>query len=572
MKRITLLLVFPFFVQTFFAPTLAAHSGQGPPERPNILLLVAEDMSSRVGAFGDNVAVTPTLDKLATEGVRYTQVFTTAGVCAPSRAAHILGMNQVSTGAQHMRSSSRPEGGYFAVPPAGVKAYPELLRAAGYYTYTDQKLDYQFSKPYPGTGPSTIWDSEGEAEPNWRGRQPEQPFFGMRNFMVTHESGVFAPMGNMPNSVTHFVMQLMRWWRLDSVPEAKIAPSEVVVPPYYPDTPTVRSDIASHYNNIAYMDAEVAAILEQLEADGLADSTIVIWTTDHGDGLPRAKRELYDSGLRVPMIIRWPEAYRPADVEPGTIDTRLISFVDLAPTLLQLAGVELPNYLQGRDFTSATTAQREYIFAARDRIDEVPDLQRAVRDKRFKYIFSDYPHQAGGHPLAFRDNLAMVREMRALYNAGELNAQQRLWFEPPGQERLFDLQKDPHELIDVSGQPEYAADLQRMRGALAQWQQRVGDTPAESEAAMLARIAPSGEQRVTPAPKISFEEGLLQLQAAESGHSLSYKLDASDWKLYTGALKLDGNVSVEAKAERYGWKASEVVSANYVVSKKTSPP
>ena len=433
----------------------------GSPDRPNILLLMAEDMSSRVGAFGDPVAVTPNLDALAGHGVRYTETFTAAGVCAPSRAAHILGMHQISTGSQHMRTSTRPEGGYYAVPPAGVKAYPELLREAGYFTYTDAKLDYQFSGVFPGSGPFTIWDEEGDGDADWRGRAPAQPFFGFRNFMVTHESGVFRPLGDMPNSTIHFVMQLMRWWKMDEAPAGIVNSEDVVPPPYYPDTPTVRADLARHYNNIAFMDAEVGAILKQLEADGLADSTIVIWTTDHGDGLPRAKRELYDSGIKVPMIIRWPEAYKPAGVLPGTVDTRLISFIDFAPTILKLAGVEIPGYLQGRGFAEPAAPPRDYIYASRDRIDEIPDRQRAIRDRRFKYIRSWYPQQEQGHPLAYRDNIDMVREMRAMYAAGELDEVQSQWFRAPGEERLFDLELDPFEINNLAGNPDYQEVLVR---------------------------------------------------------------------------------------------------------------
>lgn len=528
---------------------------------PNILLLMAEDLSPRIGAFGDSVAVTPNLDALAGEGVRYDHVFTTAGVCAPSRAAHILGMHQVSTGTQHMRSSSRPQGGYFSVPPAEVKAYPELLRAAGYYTFTDQKLDYQFSKPFPGTGPSSIWDSEGEAEPDWRARAPGQPFFGFRNFMVTHESGVFPPVGLWPNSMTHLVMGVLRWWRLGGGPAEVVSPSSVVVPPYYPDTPTVRADLARHYNNIAHMDAEVGEILAALKADGLAQSTIVIWTSDHGDGLPRAKRELFDSGIRVPMIIRWPEAYRPEGVEPGALDHRLISFVDLAPTVLQLAGVALPDYLQGRSFVDPAAPPREYVFASRDRIDEVPDRQRAVRDSHFKYIRSWYPQQAEGHRLAFRDNIDMVREMRELFEAGKLDPAQRLWFEAPGEERLFDIRQDPHELNDLSSDPSRQQQLTRMRNALQTWQHEMDDLNPESEGRMIARIMPDGERRVTPPPTVSLEGQTLRVGSQSPDYSLSYRVDGGSWKLYTGEVVLKGISKVEAKAERYGWKESDIVAA-----------
>lgn len=536
--------------------------------RPNILLLMAEDMSPRVGAFGDRVAITPNLDALAAEGVRYTNTFTTAGVCAPSRAAHILGMHQIATGTQHMRSSSRPKGGYYSVPPDNAKAYPELLRAAGYYTYTDDKLDYQFSTPFAHSGPGTIWNREGAAATDWDKRAPGQPFFGFVSFFVTHESGLFSPLGTMPHSAMHFAMQLMRWYSLDAAVPEVVQPQDIAVPPYYPDTATVRADIARHYNNIAYMDAQVGAILQQLDAAGLADSTIVIWTTDHGDGLPRAKRELFDSGIKVPMIIRWPEAFRPAGVKPGALDERLISFVDLAPTILSLAAVPVPSNMQGRAFVASSVASsaaneaapNTYIYASRDRIDEQMDRQRAVRDSRYKYIRSWYPEVAGGAELAYRNNIDMVREMRALFAAGQLNAVQRQWFEPPGEERLFDLQIDPFELHDVSGDPQYQGELQRMRAALDAWLAQVDDWSEEPESAMVARFEPDGERQVTPAPTLSVRERLLVITPAASGHSLEYRVDDGDWQLYTGPVSVESNADIEARAVRYGWEESEIVS------------
>ena len=535
-------------------------SAASPPARPNILLLMAEDMSTKVGAFGDPVAVTPHLDALAAQGVRYTNTFTAAGVCAPSRSAHILGMHQIATGTQHMRSSSRPEGGYYSVPPENAKAYPELLRAAGYYTYTDNKLDYQFSGTMSHSGPPTIWDLEGGVASDWDKRSQGQPFFGFINFMVTHESGIFSPLGDMPHSAIHFLMQVMRWYSVDGPIPAIVKPQQVVVPPYYPDTDTVRADMAQQYNNIAYMDAEVGAILEQLDAAGLADSTIVIWTTDHGDGLPRAKRELFDSGIKVPMIIRWPAAFRPAGVKPGAVDERLISFVDLGPTILSLAGVPVPANMQGRDFAASDAPPNRYIYASRDRIDELMDRQRAVRDSRYKYIRSWYPDVPGGTDLAFRDNIDMVREMRALYDAGQLNAVQGQWYEPPGAERLFDLAQDPFEIHDVSDDPQYHAVLRRMRAAMDAWLARVGDWSEEPESAMVARFEPDGERQVTPAPTLVVREGMLVITPAAVGHSLEYRIDSGDWKLYTGPVSVNSNSKAEARAVRYGWEESDIVS------------
>jgi N-sulfoglucosamine sulfohydrolase len=533
---------------------IACPAGAVIREQPNILLLMAEDMSPRVGAFGDPVAVTPNIDALAEQGVRYTNTFTTAGVCAPSRAAHILGMHQVSTGTQHMRSSA---GGYYSVPAAEVKAYPELLRAAGYYTFTDRKLDYQFSGTRAGSGPFTIWDAEGTRD--WQGRNNRQPFFGLINFQVTHESGVFTPLGNMPHSRIHLMMQLGRWWMLDEVESGVVKPESVTLEPYYPDTPTVRADIARHYDNIAHMDREVGQILRRLDEEGLADSTIVIWTTDHGDGLPRAKRELYDSGIKVPMVIRWPQAYRPEGVAPGQIDHRLISFVDLAPTLLKLAGVTPPNYLQGHNFAAPNAPARQYIYASRDRIDEVPDRQRAVRDARFKYIRSWHPDLPGGHPLQFRENIDMVREMQTLHEAGRLDAAQSLWFAAPGEERLFDLQNDPFELVDLSANPTFAQELVRMRQALDDWLERVTDLSAMPESEMIEVFYPDGVRPQTLPPAVSLSDNRLVAEPSTTGSSIGYRVNGGHWYLYSEPVEINEAESIEVKAVRYGWKASEVV-------------
>lgn len=535
----------------------AATVGASPENRPNILLLMAEDMSSRVNVFGDPVASTPVLDKLASQGVRFTNTYTTAGVCAPSRAALIMGMHQISFGGQHMRTMSSPDGRYKAVPPAHDKAFPELLRAAGYFTYTKNKLDYQFSTPFTGSGPFTIWDSE-DASASWREREPGQPFFSYLNFGVTHESGVFQPLGNWPNSPMHLLSQLIRGWQYRDAPEViSTDPGKVRVPPFYPDTATVREDMARHYTNISIMDAQVGLVLAELQADGLADDTIVIWTTDHGDGLPRAKRELYDSGIKVPMIVRWPERYRPANLEPGQFDQRLISFVDLAPTILALAGVPAPASMQGRDFASPATPPREYIYASRDRIDEVYDRQRAVRDQRYKYIRSWYPRQEGGHHLDFRDNMSMVRELFQLREEGELNAAQLLWFSAPGEERLFDTQADPFELVNLLDEPDYAHILQRMRQAYRAWAHRVEDWSEIPEVDMMASFQPAGEQQATSKPVITISRGMLAIKSATEGASLGYRIDDGRWQLYTEPFPTAPGSMVVAKAVRYGWQESD---------------
>jgi len=530
------------------------------PERPNILLLVAEDMSQRVGAFGDPLAHTPNIDKLAAEGVQYSNVFTTAGVCAPSRAGLITGMNQISMGGQHMRCASRPAGGYKCVPPPEVKGYPEILRAAGYYTFNIAKEDYQFSGMMTGTGPFTIWDAEDDNK-LWRSRQDDQPFFGMINFMETHESGLFSPLGTMPHSFIHFVMQIMRPAMQMSRGKGgvKVDPEKIKVPPYFPDNKTVRKDIARFYYNISLMDSIVGDILERLEKDGLAESTIVIWTTDHGDCLPRGKRDLYDSGLKVPMIIRWPEAYRPKDLKPGTLDERMISFVDLAPTILGMAKVPKKDYMQGHDFIN-DTVQRKYIYAARDRMDEVYDRQRAVRDNRYEYIRSWYPGQPEGCHIAFRDNIDMMRNMWQLKDENKLDYNQLLWFLPPGEERLYDLQNDPYQFHNLVNDTAYTDVLNRMRKALDEWLARVGDWSEISEDEMVARFMPEGKQQVTPNPEINIQNNIVTISCPEKGASIGYKINDGRWQLYSKPFTITNEEKITAKAVRYGWKESEEVN------------
>jgi arylsulfatase A-like enzyme len=523
-------------------------------ERPNILLIVAEDLSPRMGAYGDALADTPSIDRLAREGTRYTRAFTTAGVCAPSRAAIILGVHQNTWGAGHMRASG---GGYVAVPPADWKAFPELLRAAGYYTVNNGKTDYQMSRRFPNGvfgGPSSIWD-EARAD-DWRGRAPGQPFFVYHTLLATHESQVW-PTWRF-HSWTQILMAPMRVrnhraWVLETDPAA------VTLPPYYPDTPTVRADLARHYNNIARMDRQVGEILERLEADGLADDTLVVFTTDHGDGLPRAKRWLYDSGLHVPLIVRWP-----GRVAAGAVDEELVSGVDLAPTFLSLAGVAVPGPLHGRVLLGRE-AQPEprYVYAARDRIDEQPDTVRAVRDRRFKYIRNRHPERPYVLDMAFRDQMPMMQELRRLAAEERLEGVPALWFRAQrAPEELYDTEADPHEIQNRAGDPAFAAVLARMRAELDRWLAASGDLGLLPEEELRQRFWPGGREPVTADPTLGRDaDGSLALQCATPGASMELRLDGGPWRLYTGPVEAPPGAGAEARAVRYGWAASGEVSA-----------
>jgi arylsulfatase A-like enzyme len=518
---------------------------------PNVLVLMAEDLSARVGAFGDPIARTPNLDRLATAGTRFPNTFTAAGVCAPSRAAFITGVHQITLGGQHMRSS---EGNYLAVPPAEVKAFPELLRRAGYFTFTDRKLDYQFSGIQAGSGPPTIWDAEGTAD-HLSNLPADQPFFGLLNLFITHES-----MGFLPESTTSEFgrASAQRAADLRARLDRRTSPADVPVPPYYPDVPAVRAHIADHYDNVQLMDAEVGRILQRLEAAGLLEHTIVIWTTDHGDALPRAKRELFDSGIKVPMIIRWPSTLQPASFTRGTLDERLISFVDLAPMILAMAQVPAPAYLQGRDLLAPGTPPREFIFASRDRVDEQIDRVRAVRDRQFKYLRFFHPDTPGATHIAYRDQGRIMQALWTAHDAGNLTDVQRIWFEPRPREALFDLYEDPHETVNLAEDPEYQPVLTRLRSAYDAWRIRVPDTSDQEEAAMAEAFWPGGRQPVTDPPRLTrTDDGKLTI-IAPGNASVEYRVGEGPWRLYSEPLMESGLVT--ARAVRYGYTPSAPVS------------
>lgn len=515
-------------------------------ERPNILLLVAEDMSGHVKAFGDEIAITPNIDALAAEGILYPNSFTTAGVCAPSRTGLITGVNQAAVGGQHMRTVDFKESKYRAVPDEAIKAFPELLRQSGYYTFVSSKLDYQFSGLRPGSGPFTVWDYEG-SKPDWLGREKDQPFFGMYHFNISHESALF-PEKIKKNVAKGIVKQV-------------IQPEQVSVPAYYPDTAIVREAIAQVYNNVSAMDRQVGAILDRLKKEGLADNTIVIWTTDHGDGLPRGKREIYDSGIKVPLVVHWPEKYRPANMAKHEVQEQLISFVDIAPSILTMANIEVPSYIQGSALLAdATLAKREYIFASKDRLDEFNFYERAVRSKQYKYIRNYLPNKPGGVKLGYREQQPIMAELWRTLASGEMNEQQKFWFMPRPAEELYDIVNDPDEVNNLAQNPKYKAPLEEMRGALTDWQHKVKDYSKLKEIEQANLFWPQGQEPVTPEPTITVNNNRVVLANSNKGASLGYKINDGRWKVYAEPVSLKSGDSITAKAVRYGWKESSAVT------------
>ena len=523
--------------------------------RPNIVLVLFEDLSPRLGAYGDPLARTPAFDRIATEGVRYTNAYTAAGVCAPSRAALITGRHPQTIGAQHMRTmgvAGLRGGGpqeYLAVPPPEVKAFPELLRATGYYASNDHKKDYQFGTPF------TVWDADAQGA-DWTGRADGQPFFAMITLMTSHESYVWPEDMRSESPLVQAVTARNR--RALSGKARVTDPGDVTVPPYLPDTPEVRRDIATHYDNVAFTDAGLGAIYDRLEADGLLDETILIVSTDHGDGLPRMKRSLYDSGLHVPMVVRYPDG-RGA----GSVDDRLVSFVDLAPTILDWAEVPTPSWMQGRDVAPPTDdAPRDYVFASLDRLDGLPGLRRAVRDERYKLIWNGLPDSPYYAPLPFRDVQPSMRALWAGRAAGTLPEAAARLFEPLPTWQLFDTDADPDEVRNLADDPAHADDFARLRGALAGWRAEIGDT-APPEVRMIDAMWPGGTQPLTHPPAVRIEGGVVTLSTPTEGASIGYRLgDEERWRLYTGPFRPPPDVAVTAKAIRYGYAESEAVTAS----------
>lgn len=416
-----------------------------PTLRPNILWITCEDISPELGCYGDDYARTPNLDRLAGQGMRFTHCFTHIGVCAPSRSGIITGMYPTSLGTHNMRCR--------AVLPEDVKCFPEYLRGAGYYCTNNVKTDYQFDPP------KTAWD-ESSNKAHWRGRQPGQPFFAVFNFTVTHESQIRA-------SEKQYQQNTKRLR-----PQDRHDPALAKLPPYVPDTPLVRRDWARYYDNITAMDLSVADLLGELEADGLAESTIVFFYSDHGRGLPRGKRWIYDAGLHVPLIVRWP-----GKLQPGSVNDDLVAFVDLAPTVLSLAGVAVPPHMQGQVFLGERAAPpRQYIYAARDRMDERYDIIRGVRNKQYKYIRNFQPWKPYAQNVAYMNEMPTMQELRRLAAAGTLKGDEAVFMAPTKPvEELYDTLADPHEVHNLAASPQHQEVLRRMRAAQERWSAETGD-------------------------------------------------------------------------------------------------
>jgi N-sulfoglucosamine sulfohydrolase len=432
---LTLILVLPAF-QT--------SAGQNPKEKPNILWIVSEDNCPYLGCYGDSFATTPNLDRLASKGFLYTHAYCNSPVCSPARNAIITGAYAASNGNEQMRSNYRKS--------ETVHTYVEYLHEAGYYCTNNSKTDYNTS----GIDPAKIWD-ESSTRAHYKNRPAGRPFFAVFNIMTSHES-----------SIHH------------SIPTAQLRhdPAKVILPPYHPDTEEMRHDWAQYYDVVEDMDTRVGELLKELEESGEAENTIVFYYGDNGGVLARSKRYVYESGTHVPLIVSIPVQYKALYPVAGKGEKvgRLVSLLDLAPTLLSIIGIQVPEYMQGHAFLGKQkTSDPEYVFMTRGRMDERYDMSRAIRDKKYRYIRNYMPFRIYGQHLDYLFNAPSARSWETACKEGKCNAVQSVFWNTKPVEELYDMDNDPWEIHNLASDPAYGKTIARMQSALTGWMKDIKD-------------------------------------------------------------------------------------------------
>ena len=526
-------------------------------QRPNILWITVEDISPTLSFYGDSTSLTPNLDKLASQSLIYKEAFTTVGVCAPSRSSLITGMYPVSIGTHQMRTGkdvfswgSRDYSGisnaidvngdsiplHSVVTPVDVKCFTEYMRKDGYFCTNNSKTDYQFAAPV------TAWDENGNNS-HWRNRPIGKPFFSVFNFNTTHESKM--------------------WMHRDK--PLTVDPESVKLPPYYPDTKIVRQDVARNYSNIEMVDKEIGKLLFDLESDGLLDNTIIFFFSDHGGPLPRGKREHYVSGLNVPFLVRI----------PGLTDYKYvydpISFVDLAPTVLSLVDIEIPDHFQGKAFLGKkkNNTLREFIYGSGDRFDETYDRVRSVISKDFVYVKNYYKNLPAYKDNLYRKNIDMTNEMLEMNKNGLLDKNQSYWYrQKKTKEEFYVRDNDPHSLNNLINDKKYKDQIIKHRKALKDWQKEINDIGGMAEKSLFYKMWPNGAQPKANSPIINGSDKLnIIISSDTEGASIAYIISKKDfqpglddgWLVYSKPLTLLPGENLYAMTTRIGYEDSEVI-------------
>ena len=522
----------------------------------NIIWISCEDIGPILSTYGNKAIKTPNIDRIAAEGVKYTNAYSTVGVCAPSRFSIITGMYPARLGAHNMRTGNHnnfkfpedvfhktnkgildtsgknvPE--YEVVTPSYVKAFTEYLRAENYYCVNDDKCDYQFNAPF------TAWDDVFGGG-TYKNAPKDAPFFYVKNHYISHESRI--------------------WLRKDK--PLTVNPEEVTIPAYYPDIPIVRNDIARKYSNIEALDKEVGQLLDQLEADGVLDNSIIFFWSDHGGNLLRQKRAVGNSGLHVPLLIRYPDGYR-----AGEIDDRLVSLMDLGPTVMSLLGIKPPQHLDGRAFAGKyEQAPRKLIFGSADRFDESTDMQRSVLDGRYVYVKNFMPELPLIYRNKYREQIPMNAKLIALNQEKKLKGNASyIFMDTKPLEEFYDLQNDPYEVHNLAKDPNYATKIKGYRKALKDWQLEIEDKGFVPEHDLIEMFWPEMKQPITQ--NVTFKKnnkGTLKLNSLTEGASIGYQIGddigTNHWNLYHKPLRIDKSQKILARAIRIGYKTSEITS------------
>jgi arylsulfatase A-like enzyme len=472
--------------------SFSANKAKVEAELPNILWLVSEDNSPFLHCYGDQFATTPVLDHLASQGFRYSHCYANSPVSAPARNTIITGVYANSNGNEHMRSSN-PKSEL-------IKTYPEYLREIGYYCTNNEKPDYNTNS----IDPHIIWN-ENSHQAHYKNRKVGQPFFAVFNSFITHEGSIHK---STPT-------ELLRH-----------SAEKVPLPPYHPRTTEMKHDWAQYYDKVEDMDTWVGEKLKELDDAGLTDNTIVIYCADNGGVLARSKYFVYETGTQVPFIIRIPEKYKalfPTQKVGTTID-RLVSFVDIEPTLLSIVGIPVPEYMQGHAFLgNQKTKDPEYAYMFRGRIDERYDLCRAVRDKEFRYIRNYMPYRAYGQHMEDFMVAKSAQSWQKAWKNGECNKTQSVFWNTKPAEELYDTEKDPWEVNNLAANPAYKKVLERLRSVNSKWIRDIYDTGFIPEGDLVDRLGITPAYDYMRSGKINLNEIIDAAEIATMGDVANLK-------------------------------------------------
>lgn len=527
-------------------------------QKPNIIWIVCEDISPDLSFYGDNTAKTPHLDALAKESTIYTHAYATTPVCGPSRSAIITGMLPTSIGTMHMRTGNdvmswgkrvyaenilkgenkteialdvigKPIREYSAVIPEYIKCFTQYLREDGYYCTNNQKTDYQFAAP------QIAWD-ENDPKAHFKNVPKNTPFFSVFNFGETHESSL---------------------WKNKDLP-LTVNPDSVTVPPYLHNNIITRKDIARHYSNIELLDKQIGKLIEEIKKAGYYENSYIFFYSDHGGPLPHEKREIYNEGLQVPLLIKSPNQ------KNNKTEHQLISLMDLGPTLLNLASIKIPNHIEGIPFLGKNCKQRKYLFATSDRFDEFTDRIRMVRNNQFVFLKNYYPNIPYYKDIEYRKSIPLMNEMLNQKELGQLNQYQLKWFQNKPKEELYDDVNDPFHQKNLIDDPSFEKIAKELRNQIVKQFENKYDFGSIPESQLINLMWPNNIQPTTSEVKYEIKNNKLKLFTDTKGANITYKSNGSQiWLPYTKPIELKNIKNIFFKAERIGYKTSKTETLNF---------